>query len=199
MENRRYFLIYLLTFFGIIITLIFPSRVFGYGISTHAFLTDVTFDFYNGKASLYEIPENLRDFLIDGAMHEDSPPRGINHYYDPTNGRGIVTKHYEGHPAKEWASDPARQNEARWKITTAITSALSAAYKEDIEELTLESDFTWGRAKYFYRAGEYKKAMYILGHILHLIQDMSVPAHTRGDFINPFDIDPYTWLSLIHI
>ncbi len=196
MEARQRFLIYILVLFGVIgFWGISFHRVSAYGISTHALLTSSAFDFYNQRTAGQKIPETLRGFLIDGSGHEDSPPRQTNHYYDPIHNHGLRTDTYDSYSSKEWAVSDAAQNDPKWKATAAITSGLSAAYQKDLGKLNLESDFTWNRAKYFYRAGDTKKAFYVLGHILHLIQDASVPAYTRNDFVSIFDEDPYVWYA----
>ncbi|OGG37442.1 hypothetical protein A2110_02240 [Candidatus Jorgensenbacteria bacterium GWA1_54_12] len=195
MENRGHLLVCLL-FAGIFLSLFVPFRVLAYSFTTHAFLTDVAVDFYNASFPDRAIPDALKDFLADGAMHEESPPRLLNHFYDPMYGRGLVSAYINGYSSKEWAVSAAKQNEPRWKAVAAVTSILSAALKKNIEELTLETDFTWGRAKYFYLTGDVGKAMYLLGHVLHLVQDASVPAATRNDGASLVRPDPYelwTW------
>lgn len=45
----------------------------------------------------------------------------------------------------------------------------------------LENDFSWHRAIEYYAKGEENKAYMALGHVLHLLEDASVPDHTRND------------------
>jgi hypothetical protein len=42
-----------------------------------------------------------------------------------------------------------------------------------------ENSFTWSEALRYYREGSRAKAYECLGHVLHLLMDMSVPAHVR--------------------
>ncbi|NCU44738.1 hypothetical protein EOM71_03620, partial [Candidatus Falkowbacteria bacterium] len=41
--------------------------------------------------------------------------------------------------------------------------------------------FSWNQAILAYRSGDYQQAFINLGHVLHLLQDNSVPAHVRND------------------
>ncbi len=43
------------------------------------------------------------------------------------------------------------------------------------------NDYSWPKAIQLYAEGQNIEAYYALGHILHLIEDMSVPDHTRSD------------------
>ena len=43
------------------------------------------------------------------------------------------------------------------------------------------NDYSWPKAIQLYAEGQDIEAYYALGHILHLIEDMSVPDHTRSD------------------
>lgn len=101
-----------------------------------------------------------------GAMAEDADPRYLNHFYDPTTGGGLSDGLFSGLPAKEWAQ---RQSDVGF-------SAVSGDYSE----AAIFSN---------YRRGDFKRAYQGVGHMLHLVQDMSVPAHTRNDG-HP-DGDPY--------
>lgn len=188
MENRRFLQIIIF-----LIILIIPNRTFGYGLDTHSLLTDETIKFYNTRF-FDNIPENLRDFLIDGSRHEESFPRPKNHFYDPVNNRGLETLGISHNSSPVWANSSDKQNEAQYKITAAIASVLTAIKEKRISALSTETDFTWDRAKEFYLQGDKEKAMYLLGHILHLIQDSSIPAKTRNDVILVKEEKPYeTW------
>lgn len=172
----------------LLIVLIFQNNAFAYDIETHAYLTKEAIDFYN-KNFPNKIPNDLIPYLIDGSRKEDESPRWMNHFYDPIYNRGLtedaaIDPTYRlgnWQKSKDWANDSNNQNKSLYKTTTFIASILSALQKKKIEEITTETDFTWKRGLKFYIQGEKEKAMYILGHILHLIQDASVPDHTRND------------------
>ena len=58
---------------------------------------------------------------------------------------------------------------------------MTAIQERKIKNITFETNYTWQKAIDYYLNGEIEKAMFSLGHILHLIEDMGVPAHTRND------------------
>src|SRR3989338_10676604 len=43
------------------------------------------------------------------------------------------------------------------------------------------NEFSWSKALELYAEGDEGKALLALGHILHLLEDMGVPDHTRND------------------
>ena len=158
------------------------TSVGAYSVDTHAHLTDVAFEFYNEHFSGQKIPENYRNFLIDGARREDDAPRWMNHFYDPVHNKGLTAEGASGWVAsKIWAEAGNEQNEGKYKVSATIASILRAFEQKKISELTTESNFEWRQAIQYYLWGEKEKAMFVLGHILHLIEDTSVPDHTRND------------------
>ena len=91
---------------------------------------------------------NSRDikWLEQGSIDEDNFPRWMNHFYDPSAGKGL----WGFASAKDWA-------QSGWQT------------------------FNWEKALNFYVKGDRQSAMIALGHVLHLVEDMGVPAHTRND------------------
>ena len=186
MENRKFikFLIPILLlgfFVGDI------KSVFAYGIDTHALLTKEAVDFYSLQTKSINIQE-FSDYLIDGARKEDDIPRWMNHFYDPVYDRGLSSDSRidpllalgNWSKSKDWAINSDTQNEMKYKVPTTIASILTAIQQRNLESITTKTDFTWNEALYFWINGEKEKSMFALGHILHLIQDMSVPDHTRN-------------------
>lgn len=178
----------LLIFIGTLVPVFIPVSVEAYGIGTHAYLTNEAFDFFNTHFDSRTISPELRDFLVDGARREDDVPRWMNHFYDPVNERGLTydasidpvsVGNWES--SKEWANDQESQNGAMYKVPTTIASILNAIQKKKLSLVSDETDFTWQEAIRAYANGENEKAMFSLGHVLHLIQDASVPDHTRND------------------
>ncbi|MEE8131450.1 MAG: hypothetical protein V3T98_00095, partial [Candidatus Paceibacterota bacterium] len=180
MENRKFikFIIpvFILGFFVVQI-----NGVFAYKINTHAFLTNEIIKFYNQNFSNNKISDELKDYLIDGSRREDDAPRWMNHFYDPIYDRGLTNNLTSWQKSKEWAQDSNNQNKLTYKVPATIASILTAIQQKKISALTTETDFTWQRAIRFYINGDEEKAMFILGHILHLIEDKTMPAHTRND------------------
>ncbi|MDO8260539.1 MAG: LamG-like jellyroll fold domain-containing protein, partial [Candidatus Magasanikbacteria bacterium] len=128
----------------------------------HPRLTQAAIETYNRNA---ESPINSEKagWIVHGAIAEDTDPRYLNHFYNPQTGKGLYYG-WQHFSAKAWAADQS-----------------SASGDYDVNSI-LEN----------YRSGDKKRAFQGIGHILHLIQDMSVPAHTRDD--EHKEGDPYeTW------
>jgi len=158
------------------------NSAFAYDAGTHAFLTNEVVKFYNQHFPNNKISDDLIPYLIDGSRREDDPPRWMNHFYDPVYNRGLTDSTLgTWQKSKDWAQDSNNQNSLTYKVPATIASILTAIQQQKISALTTESDFTWQRAINFYVQGEKEKAMFTLGHILHLIEDSSVPDHTRND------------------
>jgi len=176
MENRKFII-------TILWALIFPiaSQVSAYSLDTHSYLTNKSIDFYNQHYN-QKISTDLIPYLIDGSRKEDEPPRWMNHFYDPIFERGLtdpVLGTWEN--SKSWAQDDRNQNNFTYKIPATIASILTAIQQKRISALSTESVFTWKTALRYWIQGEKEGAMASLGHVLHLLQDATVPDHTRND------------------
>jgi hypothetical protein len=99
----------------------------------------------------------------DGGEKEDNFLRYLNHFYSPLTNSGL----WGNIPAKDWAIRPVGNqyagdqyswNDARDYYYKALTST---------DKATRESNFAMT-----FRG---------VGQVMHLVQDMSVPAHTRND------------------
>ena len=176
MNQRKlilFFLVFLLSFSA--------RQVLAYNLDTHAYLTDEAINLYNRNFPNNPISGDFKDYLLDGSRREDDNIRSMNHFYDPVNDTGLRTSIGTWEESKNWADDSANQNSLKYKVPTAIASILSAIESGKISDISTESDFTWRKAVDYYANGEKEKAFFILGHILHLIEDTSVPEHTRDD------------------
>lgn len=139
------------------------SRVFVYDATiTHAGLTKLAGELYNQTAQ-FKLSQQELAWLAQGAVEEDTPPRWMNHFYDPINEIGLGGGLYDS--AKIWATDYEKQ----------------VGYSRGNQ--------SWQEAIYQYQQGDKEKAFVALGHVLHLIEDMTVPAHTRND--THVEGDPY--------
>ncbi len=175
-SSKRVILFFFLVSFAI------SGRAYAYSIDTHAYLTDEVINFYNKSFSNSPLSEEFRSYLIDGSRREDDIPRWMNHFYDPVNNKGLNDAFLgEWEKSKDWANDSGNQNSLKYKVPAVIASVLSAVEKGKISEISSETDFTWRRAIEYYANGENEKAFFLLGHIIHLIEDASVPDHTRND------------------
>ncbi len=171
---------------------IFAPTVFAYQSGTHAFLTNAAVDFYNKNSSptnTAKFPNSLKNYLVDGSIREDDAPRWLNHFYDPVFHRGLaydttidpINVGTDWEASKDWANDTQKQNSLVYKVVPTIASILSAIEKGKISEISSQTDFTWQQAIDLWNAGKKEEAMFALGHVIHLIEDASVPDHTRND------------------
>ncbi len=129
----------------------FPVTVFDYEISAHAALTAAIIDAHNSAFASEKIADEFRFDLIRGSKEEDDDPRWLNHFYDPVRNRGLVVAGVARPSSKQWARDEQAQI------------------------------YTWRAGIDAYAAGDNHMAFLVLGHILHLLEDASVPEHTRND------------------
>ncbi len=149
--------------FGAVIfgSAVLSSRVFSYNDTiTHPSLTENITKIYN-KNSERKLTAQEIEWLKQGSIEEDKEPRWMNHFYDPLSGKGP----WGFLPSKIWAQDSLAQS----------------LYKG--------GDQTWQKAISSYAKGNNEEAFFALGHILHLLEDATVPAHTRLD-AHP-EGDPY--------
>jgi len=113
------------------------------------------------KETKYSITSEQKEWIVEGSIAEDTDPRYRNHFYNPSTGEGlddyeffkVKVWHFTGISAKEWA------------------------FKQD----SATGDYSVGAILDNYREGNVQRAYLGVGHIIHLVQDMAVPAHTRND------------------
>ncbi|KKQ27910.1 MAG: Mucin-2 [Candidatus Magasanikbacteria bacterium GW2011_GWC2_37_14] len=122
----------------------------------HPGIVDAAVKLYNEKNPDKKITVQQTIWLREGAMDEDTPTRWLNHFYDPVYNRGI------------WFTD--QQLSAKAWYDSSFTQKMFAL-----------GDFSWSRALNDYVNNDQKMAFIGLGHTLHLLADMTVPAHTRDD------------------
>lgn len=153
--------------------------------TTHPILSEITINLYNQNSAQYLINNLEKQWIISGSIEEDQGIRCINHFYDPVFNEtwefGGIDYLFPSLTAKEWGQNPFAQ---------AVYDPLYLALIGPIAKSPVYSktNFTWQRAIYEYVKGNKEMAFKSLGHILHLIQDLSVPEHTRANvhifFIN---------------
>ncbi|MBL4644552.1 MAG: hypothetical protein JKX80_01665 [Candidatus Pacebacteria bacterium] len=166
MENRR-FVTHTL-FFLIIVSLFFTRFVFAYSPdTTHRGLARDTVRLFNHH-NQNKITDAERSSMEKGSVDEDVHERPLNHFYDPVYNRGIIG----GVTSKRWAQETPLQSglSEQGAVISAVTPYFGS-----------RSDYSWERAIYEYVHGDRERAFETLGHIIHLIQDASVPDHTRND------------------
>lgn len=146
---------------------------------THPDLTEEIAKLFNFKNtdSDIKISANEIRWMREGAVNEDTPPRWINHFYDPENKVGWQGKHFGDRTQEQglfsgesMAPKPAIASND-WVTNQEYQSAYGRQYGNQ----------TWQKAIKSYIDGDKRSAFIALGHILHLIEDASVPDHTRND------------------
>ena len=132
----------------------------------------------------------LAEVTANGARDEDDGSRPLNHFYDPLHESALVFTKWApdgcywlpvgDFTARQWATSTA-DNEfgltnARMAFLRMLTSKTSASRDESTYQL-----FT------------------TLGHLMHLVQDMAQPQHTRNDAHPTSDGDfvkkPLDWMK----
>jgi len=119
-------------------------------------------------------PTIIADILTDGARQEDEPVwRAKNHFHSPIINSGLHQPLNNGESALAWARGDSGKNEYSWAEARKY-------YKEAFEALEALPDPDEDT-----RQAEFEEKMALtfasLGQVMHLIQDMAVPAHTRND------------------
>jgi len=144
---------------------VYPLTALGYStLTTHRAITNESAKFFNHYYPDQPLADGQISLLVKGSADEDTPPRWLNHFYDPVYNRG-----FRGLlSSKNWAENTSAQ--ALLINKTPLAEYFSAS-----------ADYSWERAIYDYVYGDKNRAFEALGHTLHLIQDATVPDHTRDD------------------
>lgn len=138
--------------------------------TTHRSLTSDVVRFYE-----YFYPntfvEDERLSIEKGAVGEDAGVRALNHFFDPVYNKAIVPAAVT---SKVWSLDTSRQANSNLRYAATLGNITNVYFSSP-------DDYSWDRSIYEYAHGDKKRGLEGLGHILHLIEDATVPDHTRGD------------------
>lgn len=158
---------------------IFPQYGKGYSDkTTHPALTDEIVDFYNLSFN-NNLTDEEKEWIVEGSINEDIPPRWINHFYDPTTG--------EGWKSEDLGNVPPLTLQIFSKIflnaTTETVSSKNWVHNELLQAKYADygGNRTWENAIRRYVNGDKEYAYRTLGDVLHLLEDKTVPDHTRND------------------
>src|SRR3989338_3177144 len=179
MENNRFIKIstFLLTL-GMLVAS--PLFVFAYSDeTTHPGLTSETVKFFNLQYSNFKLGDAEKELLMKGSKEEDHGTRAMQHFYDPVYNRGITIAGIEWKKSKDWAQDTLAQ--ASYSLNFISNPTERIFYGTVREFFESDTDYSWDRAIYEYAWGDKERGLEALGHTIHLIQDSSVPDHTRND------------------
>jgi len=160
MKLRRkgiaYIIVAIFLFVFLLIGSILQDKVFSYDTSmAHPNIAELAARLYNDTFDK-DLSKQEIAWIKQGAEEEDTPTRWLNHFYDPIYKKGL-TFGKEQYPAKDWVVNPKAQT-----------------------NFSL-GDQSWQRALRDYSKGDKEKSFKALGHVLHILADMTVPAHTRED------------------
>ena len=170
MENKRNIRL-VINFIIMGTLLVLPLFSFAYADkTTHPALTNEIVKFFNIHYSDLKLDDKEKELIVQGSIDEDAFGRWMQHYYDPVYNRGLILlKKWQS--SKEWAKDTKAQ---AGFMNRPFAGSIRAFY-------TSEDDYSWDRAVYEYVWGDKERGLSTLGHILHLIEDATVPPHTRND------------------
>ena len=156
--------------------------------STHPSLTYEMAQLFNAKnldLNYYLLPNEIK-WLKQGAIEEDEPARWINHFYDPVHNTGWTGKHLGD-----------LSQEAGYKLGGDIAPRRSLAAIDWVTNQEYQAAYgrqygnqTWQKAIRSYLDGDKKAAFFALGHVLHLVEDVTVPDHVRDDSHPGIEGDP---------
>ncbi len=138
--------------------------------TTHPALTQEIVKLFNQSFPDRAIDNADSELIIQGSIDEDSGIRWMQHFYDPVYKRGLVLGK-EWMSLKEWSQNTMAQAGISHR---ALAGTLKSYFGG-------EDDYSWDRAIYEYAWGDKQRGLRTLGHILHLLEDATVPDHTRND------------------
>ncbi len=156
--------------------------------------------------------------LVSGSEAEDHPTeRSQHHFHDPESNSGLDNNYYGVGVFADFLAlfyPPAEQGNAG-RLICSIVSLCEPAFNLDgtsaVDRVTGKTSnaypynyFAWPDTRnYFYKAltaktkeerdHNFAMTFFSLGHNLHILEDMAVPAHTRNDFL--YD---HIWHGVIH-
>ncbi len=117
--------------------------------------------------SLFSEPRTPENWIVQGARDEDLLLRPVNHFWNPLTDAPLTIGGFPpGNRAPDWAledrtgftSQRYSYRDAREAFATALTAPDPTARER-----------AWGHT------------FYALGHVIHMLQDMAQPQHTRND------------------
>lgn len=155
------------------------GNVFAYDeLTTHPALTDEIVNFYNLSYPENPVTPEERELIVRGSTLEDTPPRWINHFYDPVHNIAWTGEN------TGWLSEDVVRALRLIGLSTEepLTSVDWVNNRIMQERYSLYGgDRTWAQGLDYYVEGNKNEAYHTLGYSLHLLEDATVPEHTRND------------------
>jgi len=131
-------------------------------VPTHSNLTSRT---------LLLVPQSYRQVhqfgadITRGAVEEDQKPRYLNHFWDPTTGRGLP---------QNWYTLVYEGQAPRSDFGSSFRNAFDWALSE------MPDHYDWNGSIVAYGNRDFHRAYVGLGHVLHLLQDLGQPDHSKS-------------------
>lgn len=151
------------------------------GFSLDSYLKD-QLGFPNGKDESFN-SKRIWAWLRDGGKYEDKPPgtipylRSFNHYHNPLTDQG-----YSGFPGTE--------SSIQWSQRSSGTQNPGGHYSwHDVRDYFYDALIATDKTT---RENNFADIFRGLGQLMHLVQDLSVPAHTRDDVHLMYNFE--TWV-----
>ncbi len=150
-----------------------------------------------------KLPSNSKDSIMDwltkGSTDEDSPLcRSTNHFYDPLKDWGI--SYLSDVPVHDFCPAWSQNSNITW--ATGYLSPPPNGPKQSFPD-PAHAPNTWdnARAYYYYalteeseiiREIDFAQTFQAVGQVMHLLQDMAVPAHVRNDMLSHLEFNGFS-------
>ena len=171
---------------GVIVPLLLSQRSFAFDkYLAHPSLTQEVVEFYNASADRKITPQEL-EWIKEGSTREDDSPRWANHFYDAVHERGLTPKYVRGAPPFSTWKDIFG-----FALPAEPVTSLNWAENDQLQALYGDNR-TWQKGIEVYDSNRHE-AMLNLGAVLHLVEDLGVPEHARGDSHMGFSSDPKSY------
>ncbi|MBI5193933.1 MAG: PD40 domain-containing protein [Nitrospirae bacterium] len=169
---------------------------------------DVVGSFGRVYPSRFDTPYTGRYLVISGSEAEDHPTeRAQHHFLDPISNKGLDNNYYGAGVLADFLAlfYPSAEQGNVGRLFCSLLSMCESSFNLDgtpaVDRVEGKSSasypynyFAWpDTRRYFYNAltaatkeerGHYfAMTFFSLGHNLHILEDMGVPAHTRNDFL----------------
>lgn len=170
-----------LTVLSLLVWCFLPAEVWAYGRPVHGKITENAFNRLSldfrarlGITTATNISgQTAQEWMVQGSQEEDNLLRPTCHFFDPVNESRLTIGRYPvcfsivgTTRADWWALDPSRQSIGNgYDIVDARDH-----YKDAVLGPNLGS-----------RKTALKHLFLALGHVMHLVEDMAQPEHTRND------------------
>ena len=153
---------------GLVGVVLLAQDARAYDPTQHALVAEKAAVLYNAVCPGRET-WTYRDWIYVGAAHEDS----IDHVfgYSAPAGLGVTRTHF-------WDADWGPLDQV---TLSGLTGSCENAFQKVTGVRTTSGVGLWQQAVAYYQLGDKVNAYERLGHICHLVADMSVPAHTHED------------------